>query len=94
MKAYALVARVDDYYTSTTLLGIYVAKFDAVDAAAERFTGVVMVNEDPTHWITDSHLVSSEECSSSVVAQMRGINTFDGDCSEAVDIAVLEFEIK
>ncbi|ADG59934.1 hypothetical protein Acj9p034 [Acinetobacter phage Acj9] len=93
MKVYALVARIDDCYTSTTLLGIYPAKFDAVDAAAEKFSNVVMANEDPTAWIADNHLISLEDRTSMVVAQMRGVNTHDG-CNEDVDIAVLEFGLK
>lgn len=89
MKVYALVARVDDYYTSLTPLGVFSTFDKADDALHAKFTDVQFSPHPYSYWIFDHYL-----CKRDVIPTKQ----FTGKCihegfKHKVDIAIIEMEL-
>lgn len=91
MKVYLVVARIDDYYTSVTPLGIFDTYDKALDMAYNTFKSVRFAEEDHyTGWIFDSNLISKKQ--QPKVVQLNG-QKVDRGITHYVDIAIIEYEV-
>ncbi|UQS94103.1 hypothetical protein ABNavy71_026 [Acinetobacter phage AB-Navy71] len=91
MKVYLVVARIDDYYTSITPMGIHNTYDKALDSAYNAFKNVQFAeNNRYTGWIFDSNLISKDQ--QPKVVQLHG-KRHNQCASYEVDIAIIEYEL-
>lgn len=89
MNMYLLVARVNDYYTSLTPLGIFSSYAKAEDVLFLKFDDVQFSPRPYESWLFDSIL-----CDRSIVPTKQFKGTCkDDDTMYQVDIAILEMEL-
>ncbi|CAL1777030.1 hypothetical protein CPT_Minot_027 [Acinetobacter phage Minot] len=88
MKAYLVVARIHDYYTSLTPLGIHKSYDEALDSAYNAFKNVQFSTEEHyTGWIFDSNLIPKG--AQPKVVQLDGKKNVN-----EVNIAIIEYEVE
>lgn len=90
-KAYLLIARIDDYYTSATPIGIFSTFEKAMDEMEKLYKNISPIEYKEPFSFIDRNLFDYEKLS--------GFKLFDGkyiygEYAHEVTIGIIEYEIK